>query len=222
MTLHTLRLFEDTVSPGNTLSTHLFSKNTIVYLVEGSVALRHEDQEDRVMANNSWFVTDHRFHNNGNALVRMWRWDLVSDFSKHEGVAAGDGVTSTLKLSNKVELQSSENYLMRCDRVDFPLGGIAYTHTHGGPGTRCLLTGQLTVKVGGVSEVMSVGEPWFEIGHDPVYAEASAAMTTSFIHVMILPELFQDNPSIKYILSEDEGKPKTQQYTRFVDNLIEL
>ena len=32
-------------------------------------------------------------------------------------------------------------WLVRCDRVDFPPGGVAYLHTHPGPGIRCLLYG---------------------------------------------------------------------------------
>ena len=34
---------------------------------------------------------------------------------------------------------------MRCDRVDFEPGGIAYRHTHPGPGIRYLLFGQITI-----------------------------------------------------------------------------
>ena len=45
-------------------------------------------------------------------------------------------------LSAEVELDPSTEWLMRCDRVDFPPGGVAYRHTHPGPGIRCLLFGR--------------------------------------------------------------------------------
>ena len=38
---------------------------------------------------------------------------------------------------------------MRCDRVDFPLGGVAYRHTHPGPGIRYLLHGGLEIETRG-------------------------------------------------------------------------
>ena len=49
--------------------------------------------------------------------------------------------------SHAVSLEPEEEYLMRCDRVDFPPAGIDYTHTQAGPGTRCLLQGELRVTV---------------------------------------------------------------------------
>jgi hypothetical protein len=48
-------------------------------------------------------------------------------------------------LSAEVELDPSTEWLMRCDRVDFAPGGIAYRHTHPGPGIRCLLFGSITI-----------------------------------------------------------------------------
>ena len=36
-------------------------------------------------------------------------------------------------------------WLMRCDRIDFVPGGIAYRHTHPGPGIRYLLFGEITI-----------------------------------------------------------------------------
>jgi hypothetical protein len=37
---------------------------------------------------------------------------------------------------------------MRCDRIDFPPGGIAYRHTHPGPGIRRLLFGSVNTGFG--------------------------------------------------------------------------
>ena len=38
---------------------------------------------------------------------------------------------------------------MRCDRIDFRPGGVAYRHTHPGPGIRYLLFGQITIDTEG-------------------------------------------------------------------------
>ena len=63
--------------------------------------------------------------------------------------------------------------LMRADRVDFPPRGIAYTHTHQGPGIRVLLRGRFRVETNGHTLELEPGEPWFERGPDPVYASRS-------------------------------------------------
>mgnify|MGYP002827265770 FL=1 len=111
---------------------------------------------------------------------------------------------------------------MRCDRVDFPPGGIAYTHTHAGPGTRCLLQGELRVTVQQKTIVARPGNPWFERGSDPVLASASASGLTSFVRTMILPRSYRGRSSIRYVKPEDTDKPKLQEYTRFVQEDIEV
>ena len=111
---------------------------------------------------------------------------------------------------------------MRCDRVDFPPGGIAYTHTHRGPGIRCLLTGEIRVEVKGASHTVTPGEPWFEAGPDPVLAFASERVPTAFARVMILPRELKGKSSIRYVKAEDQDKPKTQRYQVFCDEFIDL
>jgi len=56
---------------------------------------------------------------------------------------------------------------MRCDRVDFPPGGIAYTHTHQGPGIRCLLGGRDPHPGVRCRASRAAGEAWFEAGRIP-------------------------------------------------------
>ena len=47
-------------------------------------------------------------------------------------------------MARELALPAGE-YLLRCDRVDFPPGGIAYRHVHPGEGTRRILHGALTI-----------------------------------------------------------------------------
>ena len=110
--------------------------------------------------------------------------------------------------------------MMRCDRVDFPPGGIAYTHTHQGPGIRCLLAGTIRVEVDGHGRDIAPGEAWFEAGPDPVLALASRDVPTSFARCMILPRALRGKSSIRYVRPEDADKPKTQRYQVFADEPI--
>jgi len=105
--------------------------------------------------------------------------------------------------------------------VDFPPGGVAYTHTHRGPGIRCLLNGEIRIKVSGAEHVVRPGEAWFEAGPDPVLALASEREPTSFARVMVLPGELRGKSSIRYVLPEDADKPKRQTYQLFVDDPID-
>ena len=65
-------------------------------------------------------------------------------------------------------------WLMRHDRIDFPPGGIAYRHTHPGPGIRYLLHGSPEDRVALARRTTyGPGEAWFESGPEPVLATAS-------------------------------------------------
>lgn len=110
----------------------------------------------------------------------------------------------------------------RCDRVDFPLGGVAYTHTHRGPGIRVLLRGGFRVETGGHTIRVGPGEAWFESGPEPVYAAASDSELTSFVRVLVLPAELEGQSSIRYVRPEDQDKPRTQRYTVFVDAPIAI
>ena len=53
---------------------------------------------------------------------------------------------------------------MRCDRIDFPPGGIAYTHTHPGPGIRYLLHGELDIHTEGHIALLRAGRRLVRVG----------------------------------------------------------
>ena len=93
----------------------------------------------------------------------------------------GDGMHAEPKLSVDVELDPARPWLLRCDRVDFPPGGVAYLHTHPGPGIRCLLLGELHVHTNGSSHTYNPFGAWFEAAGQPVFAAASASEETAFV-----------------------------------------
>ena len=221
MGVYELRLFEDLIESGGAIEPALPPCKRVLYVVEGSMGVVGEAREWQ--ANSAWFGTGPCSVKAGAEGVRMWRWELAESPLAHEGLASGSGVSSRVKKQDQIELDSQDEYLMRCDRVDFPLGGIAYTHIHAGPGTRCLLEGTLDVQLDDGEEIfVEPGGVWFERGPDPIYAQASEEVLTSFIRAMVLPRSYRGKSSITYVKAEEADKPKRQEYTRFVDEFIDL
>jgi hypothetical protein len=132
--------------------------------------------------------------------------------------AAGKGAA----LSAEIDVDVSRDFLMRCDRVDFPPRGVAYRHTHPGPGIRRLLCGEITIESGGGATTFVPGQAWFESGPEPVLAVASATEETAFVRVMILPLAWAGRRTIRYVNEEDEAKPKTQRPTVFLEETLRL
>jgi quercetin dioxygenase-like cupin family protein len=124
-------------------------------------------------------------------------------------------------LSAPVAMPSGAEALIRCDRVDFPPGGVAYLHTHHGPGIRVLLHGSIRIDTAGHSHSYGPLEAWFEPGPEPVFAAASETEPTAFVRCMVLPARLRGQSSIRYVRDEDAAKPKPQSYTVFVDEPLE-
>lgn len=125
-------------------------------------------------------------------------------------------------LSVDVSLDPEVEWLVRCDRIDFPPGGIAHLHTHPGPGIRCLLFGELTVETEGRTGRYGPLGAWFETGPDPVFAVASKDGDAGFVRVMLLPREWEGRRTIRYVDPADVEKPKKQRATVFFDRPIEL
>jgi quercetin dioxygenase-like cupin family protein len=208
-----LRVLEDVLRPGE--SRALDAANRVVYTVEGRLTISTDDAATTIGENEAWHGVTARRVSAGDTLVRAWRWEL-------RDVSIASGSTDGLKLARPIRLDQAARYLMRCDRVDFPPGGIAYTHVHQGPGIRMLLHGTFRVETAGHVLHLRPGEPWFERGPDPVSAVGSESEDTSFVRVMILPQELQGRSSIRYVNAEDQAKPKSQRYTIFVDAPIDL
>ncbi|MDP9286477.1 MAG: hypothetical protein M3P41_16195 [Actinomycetota bacterium] len=102
-------------------------------------------------------------------------------------------------------------WLLRCDRVDFPPGGVAHLHTHPGPGLRVLLHGRIRIDTQGSSHSYGPFEWWYETGPDPVFAVASESEETAFVRVLVLPRGWEEKRTIRYVHPADEEKPKLQR-----------
>lgn len=132
----------------------------------------------------------------------------------------GDAQESA-ELSVPIDTNAADSWVMRCDRIDFPPGGIAYAHTHPGPGIRLLLFGELTVTVNGKGEIYRPGDPWFESGPEPVLAVASDSEPTAFVRVLVLPAEWAGKRTIRYVNPEDADRPKLQKATVYAELAIE-
>ena len=218
-----LRLFEDRLEAGARLARALAARNRVIYVIAGAIEVAANSSHPFFLGSNeAWFGAEITMLTAGDEGAHLLRWELVKTPFQDNSLANGEGVRSAGKLGALLELDPQANYLMRCDRVDFPLGGVAYLHTHWGGGIRCLISGEIRIDTGGLSLFYSPLGPWFEKGPEPVFATASDKELTSFVRMMILPATLKGKSSITYVNPEDEDKPKTQQYTLFVDELIEL
>ena len=214
MATRVIELIEDRLDAGGSVS--LPATNRVVYVVEGEAEAQSDGSTERIAPNEARHYSGTVGLQAGDGGARLWRWELTPTSEKAGGSA------SQTKLRAAIPIDEDAEYLMRCDRVDFPLGGIAYTHTHQGPGIRCLYMGEFDVTVDGKTKHLHPGGAWFEAGPDPVYAEASKTELTAFIRVMILPRRLLGQSSIRYVKKEDADKPKTQTYSVFVDEPIKV
>ena len=103
------------------------------------------------------------------------------------------------------------DWVVRCDRVEFPPGGVAYRHVHPGPGIRRLLRGELTIDRDGATRTYRTGDSWLEEANDPVLATASPSEETAFVRVLLLPAEWAGKRTIRYLDPADEAKPKLQR-----------
>jgi quercetin dioxygenase-like cupin family protein len=125
-------------------------------------------------------------------------------------------------LAAPVELDPGSGWLLRCDRVDFPPGGVAYRHTHPGPGIRILLHGSIRIESGGETHEYHPLEPWFEAGPEPVLALASETEETAFVRAILVPSEWAGKRTIRYVDPADADKPRLQRATVFFDEPIAL
>jgi quercetin dioxygenase-like cupin family protein len=172
----------------------------------------HPDGVDTASGNRVVYELEHNAAHFGAATVRdhALRWELL----------VGEPEPGAL-LAAEVELDRGE-WIVRCDRIDFPPGGVAHLHTHPGPGIRCLLFGAIRVESGGETHEYGPLEAWFERGPEPVLATASETEPTAFVRALLLPREWEGKRSIRYVDPADEDKPKLQRPTVFFDRLLAL
>lgn len=213
MASYNLRLFTDRLAPRAEMALD-GSGCRILYVADGRLGVAAGGTVAALGPDTAWHGTAASLRA-GEEGAQVLRFELVAS-------DAGQGRGGDLTLAAPIALERERAWLMRCDRVEFPPGGVAYTHTHQGPGIRCLQQGSIRIETAGTVHPYAPGEAWFESGPDPVFAAGSDTETTSFIRVMLLPREYLGRSSIRYVRPEDEGKPRRQRYRVYIDTSVTL
>ena len=217
---HQLKLYKHELAPAAQLTLNTQGV-TAIYVVCGGLRLRTGNFTGTLGANSAFHAPDVMQLAAGNLATVALRWQLTRSGAP-DAPATGAGVISTLLLNAPLQLDTAKDYLLRCDRVDFPPGGEALTHTHRGGGIRCLLFGGIEIHTNNTVHRYLPLEPWYEAGPDSVNAKASPEVASGFARVMILPRALLGKSSITYVNAEDLDKPKNQKYQVFIDTPIAL
>ena len=218
---HKLRLYRDELAPQTAYTLSAGNAVRLVYVVSGGLRVAGDTLQATLGANSAYTSRAALQLNSGHLATLVLRWELTAA-ANAAALANGAGVGSTLLLEAAMTLDPLRQYLLRGDRVDFPPGGEALTHTHQGGGIRCLLFGGIDIHTQGTVHHYAPLVPWFEAGPDPVYAAAAKNEASAFARVMILPRELLGKSSISYVNAEDRDKPKSQKYQVFVDTPIAL
>lgn len=217
-----MRLYEDVIAPG-LAPVYLPAARRAIYVVKGDVSIEFTDGAQHQRAEGAWLGDSDVALLAGAHGATLWRWELMTGNAPTSGeIASSPGASSTLKLDAPIELDPRQHWLMRCDKVQFPPGGVAHTHVHQGPGVRCTLEGEITIETLGASHTHGPGQAWLELGHAPVLAPTTEARDTTFIRCFILPRACRGRSSIRYVKPEDTSLAKPQKYHVFGERFITL
>jgi hypothetical protein len=206
-----LRLTRDELAPAAVRP--LSRGNRVLYLREGGATVTHDGPPHLLAADSAWHGARPCSVTGRDRGASLLCWELRS---------GGDSRSADVLLEHPIDLDPATAWLIRCDRVDFEPGGVAWPHRHRGGGIRCLLTGALDVTVGDAPpRSVRPGGAWFESGREPVVARA-AQEPTSFVRVSILPAEIRGRSSILYVDPADASRGKPRRYTVWVDEPIAL
>ena len=214
-----LRIYHDNLTEGAEAT--LPKARRVIYCVSGQASLSAPGNTQTITGDQAFFSDGECTVRGDGEGARLWRWELVA-MSEPRGEIRAKGIKSSDAGNYEIELDTSIKRLMRLDRVSFPLGGEALTHIHAAPGVRCQLMGNLLVDSVGHRTRLWPADSWVEHGPDPVYAKASEKELSAFVRVMIVPEEYRGRSTITYVRPEDKDKPKSQSYTRYLEEPITL
>ncbi len=221
MEQYQLSLYKDEAAPQSALELPAGHVIRAIYVIHGGLRVRGSGFNGVLGGNSAFHAAPDAQLSAGHPVTWTLRWELTRAGTP-DAVATGAGITSKKLLTAPMQLDTAKEYLLRCDRVDFPPDGEALTHTHKGGGIRCLLAGGIDIHTNNAVHRYAPLEPWYEAGPEPVYAKAAPTMASGFARVTILPRELLGKSSITYVKPEDIDKPKNQKYQVFIDAPVTL
>ncbi len=180
-------------------------------------------------------VTDER-HDWGQVVAAgVWR-DLgqsaVDSPAGHALVGRGPGLNFLITpepISGETVLgcrsftPNTGQWALRLDEVAFPIGAVAYRHTHSGSGWRYLVSGSLRIQTAEHSQIMTAGDCWFEPAHTPVRAVSlHSAGVTRFVRGMAIPAADIGRSTFQLCTQNDAKLPRLQITHRHFDCLVQV
>ena len=213
------RIFHDRYAPGT--SAELPASTRVTYCVSGSAEIS-SDKQVALAGEQACHTSSPTVVKVGAEDTLLWRWEFIRVENVFDGKIRLDGVESRNAGVYTLEMDPNFPRMIRCDRVNFPPGGIAYHHTHAGPGVRSLLTGSLYLESGGAQWQGTPGTTWIEHGPEEVLARADDDLPSSFVRVMIIPRGYQGKSTITYVRPEEADLPRVQTYDRYLDECIDI
>lgn len=218
----TLRLYEDLL-PAGCPPVFLPATPRAVYVVDGGLTLEGPDDAQWLTAGTARISQDSTTLIGDAHDTRIWRWELTATSTRMEpALPSAPSTSTTLKLEADIALDPRFDWLMRCDEVGFPPGGVALTHVHQGPGIRICASGEISIETQGKRHTHAPGEAWFELGPAPVLAPTTEHASTRFVRCFLLPRAVKSRSSIRYVRPEDANAPKVQTYRVFAERDIDL
>ncbi|VXB14666.1 conserved hypothetical protein [Luteimonas sp. 9C] len=218
----TLRLYEDLL-PDGCPPVYLPATPRALYVVDGGLMVEGPDDGQWLTTGTARVSQDSTTLIAERSEARIWRWELTAASTPADhALLSAPSTSTTLKLEAEIELDPRFDWLMRCDEVGFPPGGVALTHVHQGPGIRICASGEISIETQGKRHTHAPGEAWFELGPAPVLAPTTERTSTHFVRCFLLPRAVRSRSSIRYVRPEDADAPKVQTYRVFAERDIDL
>ena len=214
---HSLFFYQDQILQG-AQSTPLRAAHRMILVRHGSVRVNQR----LLSAGEASYADDASVISGDGEWSMVWRWELEQTGSP-ANLLAGDEIQSDLRMSREItslDMPPGSQWLFRLDRIRMPPGRVTDPHVHPGPGIRCLLEGTFSAEQQCENVPQRLpGDPWWEIGPDPVVARGAPTMRTRFMRGMILPEKFAEGTETATWL-ESKKPPSSGHWTLFVDQRI--
>src|SRR5258708_992186 len=207
----TLPRMEDRLPGGDPI--YLPAAERALYVVDGDLTVETSTGCSHQAAGSAWLGDAALGIVPGSGGATILRWELLRAADRDTGILrSAPHCASAGKPTTSIDLDPGFGWLMRCDRVTFPKGGIAYTHIHQGPGIRYCLEGRIRIETEGQVHSYGPGQAWFEIGSAPVRAPTSEDTETSFGRCFALPRARNGRGSIRYVFPDAPPNPHTPPY----------